>query len=199
MNQCLRQAQPLQHAFGIFADPHGAPLAQAHQLQLLGNQLLSPCGINARERRVEIEHAGTGKVSGKAVVLRQVSDGPPRLRLAGIAAEDERGAVGGAHSRQQSLDECGLPCPIGPQQTEDYTAANAQRNAVNGAHLPPLPAGDVNLREVLGFDRVFGVHGAFQLTLAYAGTPTFCSRAGRNPYVLVSQSQIALKLAGKMS
>ncbi len=94
MNESLRQSQTLQHAFGIFADPHGGPLAQAHQFQLLGNQLLSARSVHARERRVKIEHAGASEISGKAVILRQVPDGTARLRLAGIAPEDQGRAMG---------------------------------------------------------------------------------------------------------
>src|ERR1700691_5152359 len=94
VNESLSQSQALQHAFGIFADPHGGPLAQAHQFQLLGDQLLSARGVDARERGVEIEHAGASKVGGKTVILRQVPDGPAGLGLAGVAPEDESAAMG---------------------------------------------------------------------------------------------------------
>ncbi len=158
MNESLRQSQALQHALGIFADPHGGPLAQAHQFQLLRNQLLSARCVDARERRVEIEHAGAGKVGGKAVILRQVPNGPPRFGLAGIAAEDEGAAVSWPDGGEQGLDEGGLSRPIRSKQPEDGAAANLKRNAVNGADLSARPAGNVDFGEVLSFDGVCGVH-----------------------------------------
>jgi hypothetical protein len=158
VNESLRQSQPLQHALGIFADPHGGPLAQAHQFQLLGDQLLSARWVYARERRVEIEHAGAGKVGGKAVILRQVPNGPAGLGLAGIAPEDEGAAFSWPDGGEQGLDERGLPCPIGPQQPENRTTANLKRNAVDGPDLPARPSRSVDFGEVLGFDGVCGIH-----------------------------------------
>ena len=134
------------------------PLAQAHQLQLLGDQLLSARCVDARERRVEIEHAGAGEVGGKAVILRQVPDGPAGFGLAGIAAEDEGAAFGRPDGGEQGLDEGGLSRPIRSKQSEDGATANLQRNAVNGPDLAPRPSGSVDFGEVLSFDGVFGVH-----------------------------------------
>ena len=80
MDQRLRQSQTLQHAFGIFADPHGAPLAQAHQFQF-PESASSPRDVDARERRVKIQHSGAREVGREAMVFRQVPDGPPRFGL----------------------------------------------------------------------------------------------------------------------
>src|SRR5580704_16014212 len=125
---------------------------------MLWDQFLSPRGVHARERGVKIEHTGAREISRKTVILRQVSDGPARFRLAGIAPENQSAASGWPHRGEQSLHEGGLPRPVGPKQSEDSASANVERHAIDGAHLPPRPPGEVNFGEVLRRYGVFGIH-----------------------------------------
>ena len=53
------------------------------------------------------------------MVLRQVSDRPPRRRIASIASENKGAAVVWPHRREQRLDEGRFSSAIRPQQAED--------------------------------------------------------------------------------
>ena len=157
MDQRLRQPQALQHALRILAEPEGAPLGQAHQLEQLGNQLLAARGVHARKSGVKIQHAGAGKVRGKAMVLGQVPDGTPGFGFAGIAAENQSIAGGRMHRRQQQLDEGGLARAVRAEQSENGAARHAQRDVVYRRHFAPRPTGAIDLRQAAGLDGVLGL------------------------------------------
>ena len=92
------------------------------------------------------------------MVLRQVSDGPARHGIAGIASENESAAAVGPHRRKQRLDEGRFAGAVRPEQAEDDPFGNPQGNAINGPNLAARPSRAVDLCEILGFDGVLGIH-----------------------------------------
>ena len=74
MDDCLREPQPLQHAFRVLPDSHMAPLIQSHQFEQLRYAPGPRRRVHTGKSGVEVEHASASEISGKAVIFGQVAD-----------------------------------------------------------------------------------------------------------------------------
>src|SRR6185312_7797247 len=158
MEQGLRQPKPLQHAFRIFLDAHIAPVLQADQVQKFRNALLSLASLHPRKGSIKIQHPVTGQISGEPMILRQITDRPPRLRLARILTEQLGRSVGGMYRGEEHFYERRLPRPIRAQQAVLHARRHTQAEIRNRPDLASAPSRSVNLFETVSLNGEIAHH-----------------------------------------
>ncbi len=121
---------------------------QFHLPQDLAAAQPQPLGSHAVQRAVEAQQLGRGTMI-EGDILRQKADARARIRVAKGFAQQLSRPRRRPHESKREMDGSGLPCSVGPEETEDLAALQRQREAVERAHPLARPGDAVIFRDVL--------------------------------------------------
>src|SRR6266567_721090 len=154
VNEGLRQADALLHAFGVGFDLTFAGRFQLDQLEQRINPPSSFGTGNAKNAGIKSEQLFGSEEFVVIGQLGQIADPLPRNRLAHVDSEETRLAAGRVNKTQQHIHGCCLAGAVGAKEPEHFPCPNAQVEVLDG---------DLSVRagEVFGF---LGPNGAGKTT-----------------------------------
>ena len=153
VDERLRDADALEHAFGERAQRLLAGSLQADHLQQLVHALLLDRAGQAEQAAVEADHFRSGHMLIEVGRLGQVGDLLLDINVAGGLAQNQDLARRREDQAQQSLDGRGLARAVGAEEAENLALVDIQADVVDGGDLFVL------LDQVLDLDG-FGVAAA---------------------------------------
>ena len=149
----LRDARALQHAFREFSQLHVARRRQAHALEESLHALAPFRGRVSRKSRVIIEQLARGQVIVEIRLLRQIADLAVHAHVVDRPAAHARRARGREDQPHQQLQRRRFSGAVGPEKSENFALLDLQRQMIERpAHALPPESDRIILGQPRDFD-----------------------------------------------